>query len=84
MPLAAPYAVAIFLSGSSSSGNGQIVLADERAMIVGAVDTASEHHDAPALQVAEAVAKRARLLGASGRVVLRIEIQHDFVAVIVG
>ena len=84
MPLATPYSVAIFLSGSSSSGNGRLYFLMNFLMSILAVDAASEHRQPGGLEFREAVAERARLLGASGRVILGIEVEDDLFASIIG
>ena len=62
----------------------QTVLFDECLVRFGRINTASEHPDTGSLETRVAVAERARLLGASGRVVLGIKVEHQLVAMEVG
>src|SRR3977135_3032408 len=62
----------------------QIVLLDELTMRFRTVDAASKHGQTRSLELREAIAESSCLFGASGGVVLRIEIQDNFLAAILG
>ena len=62
---------------------GQFEFVDELPVGCGMVDADPEDRDALFLEVGHAVPEVAGLVGATGRIVLGVEIQHDFLSEIV-
>ena len=67
-----------FLVGIEQQWKRQPVLLRKRPVCVSSVDTTSEDKDSQVLQFGVAIAKGARLFGASGRIVFEIKIQDDY------
>src|ERR1700724_3374161 len=71
------------LLGVEQQRKRQPVLPDEGAMGIRRIYATSEHEDSPVLQPRVAVAERAGLFRASGRIVLRVEVKNDLAAAII-
>ena len=70
--------------GVGEEGEVEAVLVAELAVARHVVRRDPQHHGARGLEVRGAVAEGARLLGAAGRVVLGIEVQHHGLAAEIG